>query len=186
MTNSTRFLFLRKIRAISDFQFGPSITDILLDKKDSIQLICSKNTGKLKHIYEDGQQLRDFVHVSDVVHACNLAATDDKAKFQVFNVGSGHPISILQLARSMVKLFEPNGSEREVEVTGHYRVGDIRDCYADISKITSVLGSKPSVSLSQGLSEFLSWAASQSIVDRTQEAAAELTSAGLLRRGQRG
>ena len=86
------------------------------------------------HIYEDGQQLRDFVHVSDVVQACSLAATDDKAKFQVFNVGSGHPISILQLARSMVKLFEPNGSEREIKVTGHYRVGDIRDCYADIQR----------------------------------------------------
>jgi dTDP-L-rhamnose 4-epimerase len=138
---------------------------------------------RLLHIYEDGQQLRDFVHISDVVQACNLAATNDEARFQVFNVGSGQPTSVLQLARSLLKLYLHDGSEQKLKVTRHYRVGDIRDCYADMSKIESMLGYVSSVSLSEGLREFLDWAASQSLVDRTEEAAAELASAGLLRRG---
>jgi len=135
------------------------------------------------HIYEDGQQLRDFVHVTDVVQACNLAAANDEAQFQVFNVGNGQPTSIAQLARSLLRLCNEDETERKLEVTRHYRVGDIRDCYADISKIKSMLGYEPSLSLSEGLRKFLSWAASQSLVDRTEEAAAELTSAGLLHRG---
>jgi dTDP-L-rhamnose 4-epimerase len=133
-------------------------------------------------IYEDGEQLRDFVHVSDVVQACKLAATHDDANFQVFNVGSGKPVSILQLACNLLKLQNEDASESKV--TGQYRVGDIRDCYADIGKIKSILGYEPAVSLSEGLREFLSWAESQSLVDRTEEAAAALASAGLLRCAQ--
>lgn len=134
-------------------------------------------------IYEDGEQLRDFVHVGDVVQACGLAATHDEANFQLFNVGSGDPLSILQLAHILLETYDQvNGSR--IEVTGHYRVGDIRDCYADINKIKSCLGYRPSVSLAEGLREFISWADSQRLTDRTDEAAAELASVGLLRQQQ--
>jgi dTDP-L-rhamnose 4-epimerase len=137
-------------------------------------------------IYEDGQQLRDFVHVSDVIRACELAATHDEANFQVFNVGSGNPITVLQLARALLKLQEQDEDESKLTVTGQYRVGDIRDCYADIGKIKSRLGYDPAVSLSEGLREFLSWTEAQAIVDRTEEAATELASVGLLQCAQKG
>lgn len=136
-------------------------------------------SGKPLLIYEDGEQLRDFVHVRDVVQACELAMHNE-ADFQVLNVGSGEPVSILQLARTLVEL-EDQAGESELTVTGYYRAGDIRDCYADISKAKSRLGYRPSVSLVEGLREFLSWADSQPLDDRTDEAAAELVSLGLLR-----
>ena len=60
MTNSTYNLIFRNIKAISDFQFGPSITDILMEKRDSIHYTFSKNTGRLKHIYEDNQILLNY------------------------------------------------------------------------------------------------------------------------------
>jgi dTDP-L-rhamnose 4-epimerase len=135
-------------------------------------------------IYEDGEQLRDFVHVSDVVDASILAATHDEAGFQSFNVGSGQPLSILKVARMLLRL--QGEDESRLTVTGQYRVGDVRDCYADTGKIKTMLGYEPSVSLLEGLGEFADWANSQSLVDRTDEAAAELASAGLLRCAQSG
>ncbi len=60
MKNSSSFLILRKIRAISDYQFGPAITDVLFDNTDIIHLIFSKNTGKMKHIYEKEKILLNF------------------------------------------------------------------------------------------------------------------------------
>src|SRR5665648_597033 len=60
MKNSSSFLILRKIRAISDYQFGSAITDVLFDNPDSIHLIFSKNTGKMKHIYEKEKVLLNF------------------------------------------------------------------------------------------------------------------------------
>ena len=60
MKNSSSFLIIRKIRAISDYQFGPAITDVLFDNTDKIRLIFSKNTGKMKHIYEKDNILLNF------------------------------------------------------------------------------------------------------------------------------
>lgn len=137
--------------------------------------------GKPLLIYEDGKQLRDFVHVSDVVKACILAAIQDEANFQLLNVGSGEPITILQLARTLLKLHDHEGNKDTLKVMGNYRVGDIRDCYADIRCIRSVLGYKPSIPLTEGLREFSSWADGQSLVDQTDQAATELAAVGLLR-----
>ena len=60
MKNSSSFLILRKMRAISDYQFGPAITDVLFDNTDSINFIFSKNTGKMKHIYEQDNNLLNY------------------------------------------------------------------------------------------------------------------------------
>jgi dTDP-L-rhamnose 4-epimerase len=136
-------------------------------------------SGKALLIYEDGEQLRDFVHVEDVVRACMLAATHNQANFEIFNVGSGKAVSISQLARTLLDLIGKD--EIALRVTGQYRLGDIRDCYADIGKIKTTLGYEPSVSLAEGLQEFLDWAESEPLMDRTEEAAEELASAGLLR-----
>jgi dTDP-L-rhamnose 4-epimerase len=150
--------------------------------------VARLRSGKPLLVYEDGEQLRDFVHVTDVARACELASRYDDRDFAVFNVGSGHPVTILQLAQKILELRGPASQKDHtgIRVTGHYRVGDIRDCYASIEKSRSELRYEPQVSLEDGLREFLSWAQSQPLVDQTDEAAGELYSAGLLGQAQAG
>lgn len=133
-------------------------------------------------IYEDGNQLRDFVHVSDVVQACKLAVKSDAPDFQILNVGTGQPISILELAQTLLHLYDMD--QIQSKITGEYRVGDIRDCYANIERAKAMLGYKPAVSLIDGLREFSNWADSQTLKDQTDQAAIELFKAGMLRRSR--
>src|SRR5438034_2939883 len=87
--------------------------------------------GKPPCLFEDGEQTRDFVHVSDVVQANLLAMETDRADYQALNVGSGVPISIRAVA---ALLAQGLGKTIEPEVVGKYREGDIRHCYADIAR----------------------------------------------------
>jgi dTDP-L-rhamnose 4-epimerase len=128
-------------------------------------------------LYEDGNQMRDFVHINDIVAACTLALEADDADFRVFNVGSGEPISIDRLARLLIKI---HGLEGEFEpcLSGSYRAGDIRHCFGDIEAIRQ-LGYRPQVSLEVGLRELATWSASARSEDRFEEAQRELRSRGL-------
>src|SRR5205807_2249600 len=88
--------------------------------------------GQPPLIYEDGQQQRDFVHVSDIVQACSLAIGAAAADYQVLNVGTGRPISVLQVAELLARELGWTGG---CEMTGKFRAGDIRHCFADIGRI---------------------------------------------------
>ncbi len=128
-------------------------------------------------IFEDGRQMRDFVHVSDVTRACRLALEVGAADGQVFNIGSGRQYTVLEIARAMA---EVTGREDLVpEVTGKYRVGDIRHCFADITLARKILGFKPQMPLEQGLVELASWLEGQVACDRVAEMSAELAARGL-------
>jgi len=109
-------------------------------------------------IFEDGAESRDFVHVSDVVQAIILALENDVANGNTFNVGAGEPTSVLQIANMLVDAFD--GKIRP-NVTGQYRLGDIRHCYADLSQIKTKLKFEPKVSLKNGIEEFAAWVLSQ-------------------------
>jgi dTDP-L-rhamnose 4-epimerase len=109
-------------------------------------------------IFEDGLESRDFVHVDDVATAIQLALETEAANGGTFNVGAGEPTSVLQIANMLVDCFD--GKIRP-EVTGQYRLGDIRHCYADLTNIRSALGFQPQVSLRQGLAHFAEWVLSQ-------------------------
>jgi dTDP-L-rhamnose 4-epimerase len=128
-------------------------------------------------IFEDGQQRRDFVHVSDVARACRLALERPEAVDQVFNVGSGRQYTVREIARAMGEVL--GREEIEPEVTGKYRVGDIRHCFADITLARRVLGYEPQMPLEQGLVELASWLEGQVACDRVAEAGAELAARGL-------
>lgn len=128
-------------------------------------------------IFEDGNQLRDFVHVKDVAKACRLALESPKANHQVFNVGSGRAYSVKELAEKVGKAL--NKPHLKPKITGKYRAGDIRHCFADISKAKSLLGYKAGISLEEGLDELISWLAGQSAEDHVDRAEAELTQKGL-------
>ncbi len=133
--------------------------------------------GRPPLVNEDGRQRRDFVSVHDVVQACRLALTVPGAAGQVFNVGSGRSTSVLEVAE---RLAEALGLEElDPEVTGRYRVGDIRHCFADVSRARQVLGYSPKVTLEEGLSELSGWLAGQIAHDRVKEAGAELDARGL-------
>lgn len=129
-------------------------------------------------VYEDGRQTRDFVHVRDVARACRLALERHGADYEPVNIGTGRPVQVLTVARTLARAL---GRPIEPEVTGRYRAGDIRHCYADITRARRLLGYEPQVSLEAGLAELAAWVAGQSAEDRWAEAAAELEREGLAR-----
>lgn len=132
--------------------------------------------GNAPLVFEDGRQLRDFVHVRDVAQACRLALDVAAAAGGVFNIGSGRAIAIGEIAERMAGVL---GSARQPHVTRQYRVGDIRHCTADISLARRVLGYEPAVDFDAGLIELAEWLASQHAVDRVDTMRAELALRGL-------
>ncbi|MGE5430088.1 MAG: NAD-dependent epimerase/dehydratase family protein [Syntrophomonadaceae bacterium] len=128
-------------------------------------------------IFEDGNQMRDFVSVYDVARACRLALEVPRASYRVFNIGSGHPYKIREVAEKMARVL--GKEDLEPVIRGKYRVGDIRHCFADISLAKSVLGYKPGVSLEQGLTELSEWLSGQIARDQVDRANSELEKRGL-------
>jgi dTDP-L-rhamnose 4-epimerase len=128
-------------------------------------------------VNEDGHQRRDFVSVRDVARACRLALEVPGAAGQVLNVGSGRSASVLDVARRLATALGRDGVEPEV--TGRYRVGDIRHCFADISRARRILGYAPEVTFEEGLAELGEWLEGQIAHDRVLEASAELSARGL-------
>jgi len=128
------------------------------------------------YIFEDGQQSRDFIHVSDVVQANLLAMGKREANYEVFNVGTGRFITVLDIANLLIR--ELNSSVGP-SITGRYRQGDIRHCHADISKIQKTLGFKPSVEFEDGISDLVQWVRNQKAVDHFEKMQKELDERGL-------
>jgi dTDP-L-rhamnose 4-epimerase len=128
-------------------------------------------------INEDGRQRRDFVSVHDVAQACVRAMDVPATDGRVLNVGSGRCFTVGEIAQRAAAAL----GKRHIEptVTGNFRVGDIRHCYADISEARRVLGYIPRVSLEQGLAELASWLEGQAPVDRLDDARHELLTRGL-------
>jgi dTDP-L-rhamnose 4-epimerase len=133
--------------------------------------------GNRPLIFEDGRQQRDFVSVHDVVEACRLALTCSRAPGHAFNIGSGRPYTVGEIAGRVARVL---GKEDVTPlISGKYRIGDIRHCFADISLARKVLGYRPRVALEQGLEELAAWLEGRIALDRVAEASAELAARGL-------
>ncbi len=133
--------------------------------------------GRPPLINEDGLQRRDFVSVYDVAQACRLSLEVPGAAGRVFNVGSGRSYTVLEIADKLARVL---GEQRlEPEVTGKYRMGDIRHCFADITLAQRVLGYQPRVTLEDGLIELAEWLSGRIALDRVDSASAELAARGL-------
>jgi dTDP-L-rhamnose 4-epimerase len=128
-------------------------------------------------IFEDGRQLRDFVSVYDIAQACRLALEVDAAQDLIFNVGSGQNITVAEVARKLAQVL---GKRIDPEITGNYRVGDIRHCFPDISLARRVLGYEPAVRLEEGMCDLAEWLERQTAHDRFNEMRAELAARGLV------
>jgi dTDP-L-rhamnose 4-epimerase len=132
--------------------------------------------GRAPLVFEDGQQMRDFVSVHDVVAANLLAMETSSADGRALNIGSGMPISIREVAASLSTAL---GLEIPCEITGKYRSGDIRHCFADISEARRCLGYRPQVSFDRGIAELVEWLREQSAEDKAADMVAELQTFGL-------
>jgi len=127
-------------------------------------------------INEDGRQQRDFVSVHDITQACRLALEVPEAADNVFNIGSGEHYSVREIADQMARVLEKQ--EIKAEIVGRCRLGDIRNCFADISHAQAVLGYQPRVSLAEGLVELAEWLEEQTAVDNVAAASRELVARG--------
>jgi len=132
--------------------------------------------GRAPLMFEDGEQMRDFVCIHDVVQANLLALERAEANGQALNVGSGHPITIADVAATLA---QEMGVTIPAEVTGRFRAGDIRHCFADVSRARQLLGYEPKYTFRAGVGELVEWVRSQSAVDRAAEATQELKAYGL-------
>ena len=134
--------------------------------------------GQPPLVFEDGEQQRDFVNIHDIVRANILALEREEANGQVINVGSGRPISISRVAELLSSAL---GKERELphQLTQRYRSGDIRHCYADLTRARALLGYEPQVTHEQGFAELVDWLRAQRPEDKAETMLQELNSYGL-------
>ncbi len=133
--------------------------------------------NKAPMIFEDGRQLRDFVSVYDVARACRLALEAPHAAGAVFNVGSGVRQTVSEVACKIARVL---GKNIAPEISGKYRVGDIRHCFPDISEARKVLGFQPMWDLEDGLVDLAAWLEGQIAHDHFSEMKEELASRGLV------
>ncbi|TAH53916.1 MAG: NAD-dependent epimerase/dehydratase family protein [Chloroflexota bacterium] len=134
--------------------------------------------GNSPLIFEDGLQSRDFVHVSDIVQGLVLAMERDAANYEAINIGTGRCISILEVANALIQELQVSV---EPQINQQFREGDIRHCYADISKAQRLLGYQPKVKFEQGVGDLVEWVRRQKAQDMVEAATAELVAHGLTR-----
>jgi dTDP-L-rhamnose 4-epimerase len=128
-------------------------------------------------VFEDGRQMRDFVNVRDIVQANLLAMNASAADGRAVNVGSGRPVTVLEIATELARGL---GVNVPLAITGKYRAGDIRHCFADISASKQFLGYQPRVQLKDGLQELAQWLKLQDARDHMEEAMERLSVHGLV------
>ncbi|MBU6257351.1 MAG: NAD-dependent epimerase/dehydratase family protein [Burkholderiales bacterium] len=129
------------------------------------------------NLFEDGQESRDFVHVSDVVRAIDLALERARPGMQIINIGSGVATSVERVAQLLAQRL---ASRSQLDVSGDFRAGDIRHCYADLGRAAERLGFAPEVTLERGLDAFCDWVRRQPVVaDGSVAAQRELCALGL-------
>jgi dTDP-L-rhamnose 4-epimerase len=109
--------------------------------------------------FEDGGQLRDYVNVRDVARANALVLEDDRANFQVYNVGGGRAVTVLEFARIMLREFN---SSLEPLIPGVYRLGDTRHTVSNISKLRA-LGWEPTIPVEENVAQYVAWIKDQQV-----------------------
>lgn len=134
--------------------------------------------GQAPMIFEDGRQRRDFVHVRDVARAFRQALEKPQASGHVINIGSGVSWSVEEVARLLAEAM--GVSEIAPEILQKARAGDIRNCFADISKARELLGYQPQFPLDQSLGELAAWVREAGSVDRGPEMRRQLEERGLV------
>jgi dTDP-L-rhamnose 4-epimerase len=134
--------------------------------------------GQQPMIFEDGEQRRDFVHVTDVARAFADALTLPEAVGGTFNIGSGKDRSVTEVATELAKAMGKN--QIEPQIVGKARIGDIRHCFCDTGLAADKLGFRAQQDFGEGLAELAEWVAQQTAQDRVEQMRAELEARGLV------
>jgi dTDP-L-rhamnose 4-epimerase len=132
--------------------------------------------GRPPVIFEDGGQSRDFVHVSDVAAAVELALEPSAADGAALNVGTGRSVSVLEVADVLAGEL---GVVVHAEIRNEFRAGDIRHCFSSIERARELLGYEPAVVFEDGMCELAAWLAGREADDLVDQATAALVSRGL-------
>jgi len=144
--------------------------------------VCAIFQSRIKNdqppvVFEDGRQTRDFVSVHDIVAGCVLAMEKSGADYEAVNLGSGKPTSILDVAKVLIRLYKGKVTP---SVQNKFRAGDVRHCYADLTKAKKLLGYAPKASFEEGMKELVAWGRGVTATDRFKEAFEELRAKGLV------
>jgi dTDP-L-rhamnose 4-epimerase len=134
--------------------------------------------GQQPMIFEDGEQRRDFVHVSDVARAFADALVLPQAVGETFNIGSGNDRSVSEVATELARAMGKN--DITPQIVGKTRIGDIRHCFCDTGKAAEKLGFSARQDFGAGLADLAEWVAEQTAEDRVDQARAELEARGLV------
>lgn len=134
--------------------------------------------GQQPMIFEDGEQRRDFVHVTDVAHAFADALTLDQAAGGTFNIGSGRDRSVREIATELARAMGKN--DLAPQIVGKARIGDIRHCFCDTTLAADRLDFRAQRDFGEGLAELAEWVAQQTATDRVDQMRAELEAKGLV------
>ncbi|HVZ07491.1 NAD-dependent epimerase/dehydratase family protein [Rhodopila sp.] len=129
-------------------------------------------------VFEDGRQKRDFVHVRDVARAFRLTMESASLGEEVINIGSGHAYAIADVATMLARAM--GMPDRQPEILGKARAGDIRHCFADIARARSHLGFAPRFLLEDSLDELVDWIVASEAEDRGEDARRQLELRGLV------
>lgn len=144
----------------------------------SIFSTAIKNNNNI-NIFEDGLETRDFVYIDDVVDALIESITNEKSNNEIFNVGSGVATDVLTIAKTLKDKYR---SDIEINISGNFRLGDIRHNVADLSKIQEKLNYTPKVPFEKGLTNFVNWVEEQEIVeDQYSKSLEEMKNKGLFK-----
>ena len=134
---------------------------------------------KTLNIFEDGMESRDFIYIDDVVEATVLGIENDNLEGNIFNVGTGKATTVMDVAKQLIANYK---AEVGIEITGQYRIGDIRHNIADLTKINNILGFIPKTTFELGIKEFTKWADLQDVEgDNYDVSIAELKTKGLFK-----
>ena len=132
--------------------------------------------GKAPLVFEDGEQMRDFVSIHDIVRANMLSMERPESNGEVINIGCGKPITIRRVGELLAGAL---GKDVQPVITHKFRAGDIRHCYADISKARRLLGYEPQVTHEEGFRELAEWLGGQQAEDKADIMLKELSTYGL-------
>lgn len=136
-------------------------------------------SGKETNVFEDGLPSRDFINIEDTVEATFRSLKNDLANNEIMNVGTGNPTSVLSVAKMLTKMY---GKQEKINVSGNFRIGDIRHNFADLSKMKRILNFEPTVSFEEGISDFTDWVLKQPVHENNfQNSLIEMKQKGFLK-----
>ena len=159
--------------------YGPGQS--LLNPYTGILSIFSNRIIQKKeiNIFEDGKESRDFVYIDDVVDATILGIENNQVNNEIFNIGSGLAISVNDVVRKLISNYN---IDVKVNISGNYRLGDIRHNFADIKKANELIGFRPNFDFEKGVFYFSEWVKNQpTLPDYYDNSLIEMKKKGLLK-----